>query len=148
MAPGNNLKERIDNWNKNNQLASNVVSTNFFETYENPVPSQFIWIEEEVETVDEPQIQSQQEVEDIRMLENLVVTTQKKIHETKKRNVQKEIGPNKQATVVKERAKNQEPVVIEPSKVPQYKYSTPIEDELVVKKIVQQALDTTLTLTT
>jgi hypothetical protein len=145
-APGKDIKERVDNWNKTNPFGSNVVSTNFFETEERN-PSQFVWIEEEV---DESQIPSQREVEDIQMLENLVATTQRKIDETRKRNVPKGQGPAARATIIKERAKNNEQETTEPAgaKIPQYKYSTPIEDESVVKKVVQQALDSSLTLTT
>lgn len=149
-APGADIKERIDNWNKNNAQSSSIASTNFFEVAE--AKSQFVWIEEEPEKEDKTI--TQRDVEELQTLENLVASTQRRINETKgklnaaknrpnTRSVsQKEAEERPQATD-KEQAKNSMP-----NRTHQYRYTTPIENERTIKKVAEQTMDTPVTLTT
>jgi hypothetical protein len=147
-APGKDIKERVDNWNAANQSSTHVVSTNFFETSPKSNTSQFVWIEEEAE--EEPVADSQRQLEEIQMLESLVESTKKKIDKAKRKNAPKGEGPMTRAAALKDRAAQEEREKTRApmqNKTPQFKYSTPIEDEAIVKKVAQQALDTQVTLT-
>ena len=88
------------------------------------------------------------------MLENLVTTTQRKIDRARKK-----LGPSNQeeeglttrskAQAVQQRKKNPAVTVEKASRPdPQYQYVTPIEDPALIKKLVQQSLDSEITIST
>jgi len=148
--PGADIKERVDNWNKNNTQSTSVTSTNFFEVAE--AKSQFVWIEEEPEK--EERMVTQRDVEELQTLENLVASTQKRINETRGKVNAARNKPNTRSVVQpeaeerpqvpdKEQAKNSMP-----NKTHQYRYTTPIENERTIKKVAEQTMDTQVTLTT
>ena len=142
--PGKNLKERIENWHKNKPLPQ--VSSNFVGASER---SKSGWIEE---IVDEQADMTKREHEELQVLENLVASTQKKIDNTKRK-----FGVGKQdkdgLTTRSRAAASQEnvpvPSVERSSRPdPQYRYVTPIKDPAIIKKLVDQSLDTLITITT
>ena len=74
---------KLDNWHKTN--GNKTVLSHFIGAAEAQVSSGYAWAraEEEEEKEDQPLI-TEREVEELSILENLVVTTQKKIDITKK----------------------------------------------------------------
>ena len=142
--PGKNLKERIDNWHKTKPLPQ--VSSNFVGASE---ISRSAWIED---IVDEQADMTKREHEELQVLENLVASTQKKIDNTKKK-----FGVGKQdrdgLTTRSKAAAIQENVPVPPVERssrpdPQFRYVTPIEDPAIIKKLVDQTLDTSIMITT
>jgi hypothetical protein len=158
---GRNLMERIDNWHKANPSQIHKVSTNFISaTLTSDSKQTYTWNKEEPNSVstniveiteedeDDYSLLTIREVEELPMLETVLVNTQKKIDETKKKLA------NDHNT--RSKAKNKEAEPIEPKKpsnknignntAPQYKYITPIEDTKIVSDIVKRSLDTNITL--
>lgn len=147
---GRNLKERIDIWQRNKVAPQ--VSANFVGAAE--VHKSYTWSEEVPRDADRDDMTKRQQ-EELQMLENLVSSTQKKLDSAKKR-----YGGNKQDKEgVNTRSKGQ---AVAPEKIkapaiseersarpdPQFRYVTPIEDPALVKKLVQQSLDTSITIST
>jgi hypothetical protein len=139
-TPGKNLKERLDNWHKANGTPQ--VSTNFVGA--SNLSPEYGWSEENT-----GEITSEREREDIRTLENLVASTQKKIDGAKRRIDGKKQERGGMATRSKPHQEK------EPDKTeghtnvgPQFRYVTPIEDPSLIKKIAQQSLDLPITMTT
>lgn len=145
-TPGRNLKERLDNWHKSNSAPK--VSTNFVGAAE--LDRGYSWATEEPNDI------TKREEEELQVLENLVASTQKKIDHTKKKFAANKQG--KDGATANTRSKVQ---VIQPEKDapaqtsersarpdPQYRYVTPIEDPALIKKIAQQSLDSSITIST
>jgi gag-polyprotein putative aspartyl protease len=144
---GRNLKERIDNWHK--IKGTPQVSSNFVGAAEARID--YISSSEDDEQAD----MSRREQEDLQILENLVASTQKKIDNAKKKagaNRQDRDGPatrgkgnngrpDKEIAPIQSGEKSSRPD-------PQYRYVTPIEDPAIIKKLVQQSLDTSITIST
>jgi hypothetical protein len=148
-VPGKNLKERIDNWHKNKPLPQ--VSSNFVGATD--VQPAYAWIDDTEEPERMPEM-TQREREDLQVLENLVASTQKKIDNTKKR-----LGAGRQdrdglTTRSRAQAASQEknapaqPAERSSRPDPQYRYVTPIEDPAIVKKLAEQSLDASITIST
>ena len=146
-VPGRNLKERLDNWHKTNTAPK--VSTNFVGAAE--FKNEYI----SRENTQDGDMVSKREEEELQILENLVSTTQKKIE-----NAKKKFAANKTTKdgIMNTRSKGQ---TAQPEKEtqgqqgekstrpdPQYRYVTPIEDPALIKKIAQQTLDTSITIST
>jgi hypothetical protein len=147
--PGKNLKERIDNWHKTKVLPQ--VSSNFVRAAE--VKVEYAWSRDAEEDDDQEEM-TKKEQEDLQVLENLVASTQKKID-----NAKKKFGANKQdkdglLMRSKAHAANQEKSTqaqpAERLSRPdlQYRYVTPIEDPALIKKLVDQSLDLSITIST
>ena len=146
-TPGRNLKERLDNWHKIN--ATPRVSTNFVGATEKGT---YAWAQE-LEDVDITSMTAR-EKEELQILENLVVTTQKKIDSTKKKyGAAKQVNDGK-ATRSKTQADTPEKGTTAQAgdkasrPEPQFRYITPIEDPTLVKKIADQSLETAITIST
>ena len=98
ISPGKNLKEQIDNWHTTN--ANNTTVTSNFVEVNNPLETtQFSWIQEGDKEGDSPSV-TECEIEEIRMLESFIATTQKKVDETKKRMAR--TGPTMRSAAQKE----------------------------------------------
>ena len=146
--PGRNLKERIDNWQSSNKSPSPQVSTNFVGASE--CQSEYIW------TTEQPAEENIQELtkrdkEELKILENLVASTQKKIDTARKKfGLPKEGMATRSKGAVaqpeKEEGKTQQERTTRPE--PQYRYVTPIEDPALISKIAKQSLDTAITIST
>ena len=148
-VPGRNLKDRIDNWHKTKPTPQ--VSANFVEAR-----ATYSWVDDSVvPVVQDIEEMSIREHEELQVLENLVNSTQKKLDSAKKKfgiNKQDNEGlstRSKAAAAIADKSKGA-PVVDERSSRPdpQYRYVTPIEDPALVKKLVQQSLDTEITIST
>lgn len=86
------------------------------------------------------------EHEELKVLENLVASTQKKIDNTKRKFGSKQ---DREGLTTRSKAQenHQEPAVersLRPD--PQFRYVTPIEDPAVIKKLVDQTLNTSITI--
>jgi len=148
--PGRNLKDRIDHWNKNKPTTQ--VSANFVGAAE--VQRSFSWVEEVPNDSDKKEGAEKQQ-EELQALENLVSSSQKKLD-----NARKKFGANKQDKEGLNTRSKAQAAATEKIKVPaipeerssrpdpQYRYVTPIEDPALVKKLVQQTLDTSITIST
>ena len=145
-APGKDIKERINNWLKVNNATVPPVSTTFVSTANVGPAARFVWLKEE----EDLEVATEREVEELRVLESLVASTQKKIEETKK----KVGGATKGKTVNRGRdnlGNNNQPAnkpAEQSRNEPQFKYQTPIEDPSLVKTVAKQALDAAVTMTT
>ena len=149
-VPGRNLKERIDHWHKNKPATQ--VSSNFVGAAEVQRSYSFV---EEVPDDSQQNKEATSHEEELQMLENQVSASQKKLD-----NAKKKFAANKQdKDGITTRSKAQASTT-DKSKVPsapeerssrpdpQYRYVTPIEDPALVKKLVQQSLDTPITIST
>ena len=138
-TPGKNLKERLDNWHKTN--GTTQVSTNFV-TASDRQPNYGSTNQDKSEGV-----LTEREAEDIRTLENLVVATQQKIDNAKKKKQEK--GSSGLATRSKQAQEKQaDNSETQGSTGPQYRYVSPIEDPTLIKKIANQTLDLPITMST
>jgi hypothetical protein len=145
-VPGRNLRERIDNWHKNKPTPQ--VSANFVGAAE--IRKSVSW-DEKVEVIAEEVDMTIRDQEELQVLENLVASTQKKLENAKKkfggnksdglvtRSKAQTTHENKNATTPEEKSSRPDP---------QFRYVTPIEDPALVKKLVQQTLDTSITMST
>lgn len=87
-APGRNMKERIENWHKNNPSGANSVSTNMVLVTDLPKESnvqEYSWMSAFMLEEDEAPAASAREIEELEILETLVATTQDKINNTRQR---------------------------------------------------------------
>ena len=141
-VPGRNLKERLDNWHKTNNITPKV-STNFVGATE--FKTDYL---ESQETDDF----TKREQEELQTLENLVASTQKKIDNAKRKHVS---NKEKDGLLTRSRAQAQAENTPQTQmgdrtarSEPQYRYVTPIEDPALVRKIAQQTLDTSITIST
>ena len=142
-VPGRNLKERLDNWHKTNNTTPKV-STNFVGAAE------FKKDYTGGQNMDEL---SKREQEELQVLENLVASTQKKIDCAKRKQA---ANKDKDGLLTRSRAQASQqentPQAQTTDKAtrpdPQYRYITPIEDPALIKKIAQQSLDTSITIST
>jgi hypothetical protein len=148
-CPGRNLKDRLDCWHKANP-ASNV-SINLVGVIE-PKGGYIITVKNE--KLDDVRTASSEEEQELQILENLVATTQQKIDMAKKR-VAAKTGKETPGNTKSKPQNNQKTVEIEVQPAerstrpdPQYRYVTPIEDPALIKKIAQQTLDTSITIST
>ena len=97
---------------------------------------------------------TQKELEELEVLENLVSSAQKKIDYTKKRQAANKLDNEGLVTRAKAQAAAQEKAV--PSVPaerssrpdPQFRYVTPIEDPALIKKLVDQSLESSITIST
>jgi len=153
IAPGKNLRERIDNWHSTNNMNVNIVSTistNFVEASHLQDNIDYSWIEPEFE--DDESLPTEREVEELQMLESLIATTQKKVEETKKKITRS--GPTTRSFTCQEEQVPKQPVLTtrtnekptSASPAPQFRYHTPIEDSALIAKVAKQALDVQITL--
>ena len=146
--PGRNLKDRIDNWHKNKPIPQ--VSSNFV----GATSSTYAWIDDEPVTPEVRNKLTQKELEELEVLENLVSSAQKKIDYTKKRQAANKLDNEGLVTRAKAQAAAQEKAV--PSVPaerssrpdPQFRYVTPIEDPALIKKLVDQSLESLITIST
>ena len=146
--PGRNLKDRIDNWHKNKPIPQ--VSSNFV----GATSSTYAWIDDEPVTPEVRNKLTQKELEELEVLENLVSSAQKKIDYTKKRQAANKPDNEGLVTRAKAQAAAQEKAV--PSVPaerssrpdPQFRYVTPIEDPALIKKLVDQSLESSITIST
>ena len=140
--PGQNLKERIDNWHKNKpmpQVFSNFVGSAFLPTY--------AWTDDEPITPEVRSKLSPKELEELEVLENLVSSTQKKIDCAKGKQGANWLDNGGLTTRAKAQAAGQEkavpavPAERSSRPDPQFRYITPIEDkdQLVTKRVVTSA---------
>ena len=86
------------------------------------------------------------EHEELKVLKNLVASTQKKIDNTKRKFGSKQ---DREGLTTRSKAQenHQEPAVERSSRPdPQFRYVTPIEDPAVIKKLVDQTLNTSITI--
>ena len=159
IAPGKNLRERIDNWHTTNNVSANInintVSSNFVEATHLQDKMSYTWMEPEAEGEDVPHL-TEREIEEIGMLESLIASTQKKVDETKKRIAKS--GPTTRSSARQEALSpkqaypkasiSKEIPATQPSGVPapQFRYHTPIEDPSLISKVANQALDGSITL--
>lgn len=149
LAPGKNIKERIDSWYKTHPLPSTVQS-HILEA----APVQQLAFN--TPTSDE---------EELRILDSVVVATMKKQEEIRKRLVSGKAknepstatrAPNRQNTASQNsnRSSRQPSSIPTPStppeapaplisSQPQYRFSTPIEDPVKVQNVIERSLDTT-----
>lgn len=147
--PGKNLKERIDHW-QNMQVAPQV-STNFVGAAE--IKSEYSWSKDTLPT-EEYSDMTPRELEELQVLENLVATTQKKIDNTKRKHgaaKRDEEGLHTRSKAQAAQQKKETPAqTVEKSSRPdpQYRYVTPIEDPALIKKLAQQSLDSSITIST
>ena len=135
-TPRKDIKERIDNWHKANKTS---VTTNFAGAAEVRTSARFVWTRADEEDV--PQV-TQREIKELGMLESLVTLTEKKIDSTKQR-----IGGQARNSSPMTRARQEaEKNAPHPEKVTdsstctselQYHYTTPIEDQEVVKNVTK-----------
>jgi hypothetical protein len=151
-VPGRNLKERLDNWHKTNGTPK--VSTNFVDAAE--FKGGHTWSTNNPD--DEGIVDANKEERDeLQVLENLVASTQKKIDSTKRKYASNKAA-DREGLATRSRGQPQAP---QPEKSaaaqsadmrtkpePQYRYVTPIEDPALIKKIAQQSLDTSITIST
>ena len=94
------------------------------------------------------------EAEEIQTLENLVSSMQKKIDNAKKKFAANRDKQDKEGVTTRSKAQTKEPEKAELAPLikkstrpdPQYRYVTPIEDPALIKKIAQQSLDTSITI--
>jgi gag-polyprotein putative aspartyl protease len=145
-VPGRNLKERIDSWHKNKpvpQVSSNFVGA---AAVQGDCAGPDNRNDEEM---------SKREQDELQILENLVASTQKKIDNAKKKyggNKKENEGLNTRAKAYpsSENKAPANPQTIEKSARPdpQFRYVTPIEDPAIVKRLVQQSLDSSITIST
>jgi hypothetical protein len=153
IAPGKNLRERIDNWHSTNNTNVNIVSTvstNFVEASHLQDNIDYSWIEPKLE--DDESLPTEREVEELQMLESLIATTQKKVEETKKKITRS--GPTTRSFTRQEEQVPKQPVPTtrtneKPASAgpaPQFRYHTPIEDSALIAKVAKQALDVQITL--
>src|SRR5712664_1694824 len=140
-VPGRNLRECIDNWHKTKTTTQ--VSANFVGAAE--VQIKYASPQEVCK-----EDMTQREQEELQVLENLVASTQKRLD-----NAKKKFGGNKAERSVtrskgqEDKNKNQaQPEERSSRPDPQFRYVTPIEDPALVKKLVQQTLDTSITIST
>ena len=158
IAPGKNLRERIDNWHTTNNVNVNIVNTvssNFVEASHLQDDIDYTWMEPENENDDTP-LPTEREVEELQMLESLIATTQKKVEETKKKITRS--GPTTRSFTRQEEQAPKQPVPAsriseKPCKqpasagpAPQFRYHTPIENSALITKVAEQALDVQITL--
>ena len=158
IAPGKNLRERIDNWHSTNNANVNIVSTvstNFVEASHLQDDIDYTWMEPEHEDDDAP-LPTEREVEELEMLESLIATTQKRVEETKKRITKS--GPTTRSFTRQEEQAPKQPIPAprniektckQPASTgpaPQFRYHTPIEDSALITKVARQALDVEITL--
>jgi gag-polyprotein putative aspartyl protease len=146
-APGKDIKERIDNWYKENTKPAQSVSTTFVGTSSFNPMSEFVWTnaEEESDPVTE------RELEDMRTRECMIASSQKKVDATKQRmNGQNKGNGNARAStrVEKTAPLNDKVEPVKPTAEPQFRYITPIEDPSLIKTVIKQALDVPLTIST
>ena len=145
-TPGRNLKERLDNWHKSNSAPK--VSTNFVGAAE--LDRGYSWATEEPNDI------TKREEEELQVLENLVASTQKKIDHTKKKFAPNKQGKDGAAANTRSKVQMIQPEKDTPAQTsersarpdPQYRYVTPIEDPALIKKIAQQSLDSSITIST
>ena len=76
---GKDIKERVDNWHKANNTAMPSVSTTFVGASTMNATSGFVWSK-----VDEDEI-TEREWEDLKLMETMVASTQKKIDATRQK---------------------------------------------------------------
>ena len=130
---GKDIKERVDNWHKANATAVPSVSATFVGTSEIDANLGFVWAKIEEEEVTE------REVEEMRLMESMVASTQRKIDATKQKINDQNKGPINAKTAVqteKEQekgspaGKKEEPA--RAAAEPQFKYITLIENPKIV----------------
>ncbi|KAF4615744.1 hypothetical protein D9613_012408 [Agrocybe pediades] len=172
IAPGRNIMERIDNWNRSNPPSNiQTVSSNFVGA-EYVVPSvqeplnwampstvAFSGIEE---VEDDVVPLSTSELEELEVMEALIAQTQEKVDKTRRKaQGLKGTGGPAAGTRSAAAAKPVAPTVVKPkpqdstsskptpntASAPQYKYSTPIEDAKLINNVLNRALDVPITLT-
>jgi len=158
IAPGKNLRERIDNWhttNNANVSLVNTVSSNFVEATDLQDQMSYTWMKPDSEGDDTPQL-TERQIEEIGVLESLIASTQKKVDETKKRITKS--GPTTRSSTRQEALApkqmipasriSKEVPEIHPSgaPAPQFRYHTPIEDPATISKVANQALNGSITL--
>lgn len=146
------MKEQIDNWHKTK--ATPTVSANFVGAAE--IREDYSRSEIEPNILNEEDM-TRREQDELQVLENLVASTQKKID-----NAKRKFGANKKdkegvTTRAKAYQAHEEKSLTSPPAQniekstrpdPQFRYVTPIEDPALVKKLVQQSLDTPITIST
>ena len=125
------------------------MSTTFVGAAEVESASGFVWTRTDEDAVTE------REIEELRMLESLVASTQKTFDETKRKTGgqmkggngrlsnkgQENLGKGNQST-------NKQAEPVKTANEPQFKYMTPIEDPKLVKTVANQALDVPVTMST
>ena len=147
---GRNLRERIDNWHKNK--AAPQVSANFVGAAE--MPKSHTWLEDAKIITEEVEISKRQQ-EELQILENLVSSSQKKLDNAKRKfggiRLDNEglLTRSKAQAAFREKGKGAAVSEEKSSRPdPQYRYITPIEDPALIKKLAQQSLDTSITIST
>ncbi|KAF8178745.1 hypothetical protein BJ912DRAFT_929887 [Pholiota molesta] len=167
LAPGRDIKERIDNWRKMNPtvgtVSTNVVEVHTIET-------------SKIEEVDEKYIDTgvtyatKREMEDIEMYEALAATAMKKAEEVRKKSGAqgngKSTGPTtrsmsskeaeigaakqeaaKQAPTTRTHTSNEKQGTTPGQNGSQYKYVSAIEDPKIIEAVARRGLNSSMTLT-
>lgn len=145
-APGKDIRECLDNWHKANRVTSVTVSANFVGTEEAAKMPRFMWAEVDTNV-------TKQEVEELTMLKNLVMSTQKKIDSTKQKmdSQQRNMGSTTHSQKEVEKGmqnKNKTNESSKPSPALQFKYNTMIEDPNLIGKVANKALNNSVTWST
>ena len=146
---GKDIKERVDNWHKANNMTMPSVSTTFVGASTMNATSGFVWSK-----VDEDRI-TEREWEDLKLMETMVASTQKKIDATRQKMDSQNRGNGQAKTAAradkvpeKGSPSNKKAEPVKPTMEYQYKYVMPIEDLNLVQSIAKQALDVPVTMST
>jgi hypothetical protein len=151
LAPGRNMRERIDNWHKAHPRASSV-QANIVEVSYPSITNEII--SPAVTSMSYSDNPSSQDEEEIRRLGVVALAAMKRQEEIKKRagNVSKGKGPPGQNNAS---SNSLPPIqlsppakpVASPLPQPQFRFASPIEDPKVVQNVIQRSLDGTIILT-